>query len=73
MSKTMNIIDQDKFHPFFGHVAEGNRIRTNCGDVLEILATMRGWKLLGPKGLVIETPDATELTTAVVQYTGETT
>lgn len=47
---------QDNFHPMRGHVVDGCEITMRNGDICTIKASIHGWELLNPKGLIVGVP-----------------
>ena len=61
---------QQNFHPMRGHIADGNTILCDDGEVLTISNTIHGWKLTNKKGEQVGRPthDGGQLTQYVIRY-----
>lgn len=63
------VTTQDAFHIMRGHVADGTNIILPQGGKLEIVATMKGWRLIDEKGsIVVESNNAFVIQDAVLTY-----
>lgn len=63
----MSVISQSEFHPMRGHVADGVEVAMDNGDCLTLRASMAGWIIDGPRGLV-EMSGAAEIEHYIVTY-----
>ena len=67
--KTATIVTtQDAFHVMRGHVANGTIVILPHGGKLEIVASMKGWRLIDKGGTVVESSNAYVIQDMVLSY-----
>lgn len=62
------VTTQDAFHVMRGHVADGTIIILPQGGKLEVVASMKGWRLIDKWGIVGESDNAYIIQDMVLAY-----
>ena len=62
------VTTQDALHAMRGHVADGTIVILPHGGKLEIVASMKGWRLIDKGGTVVESSNAYVIQDMVLSY-----